>query len=436
MSKLGHLKSISSSSLFSLSSSSTSNSKTMKWTAFLIVTSILFNLIYQPLPDGFHQPWKYRLICFGSDLAAYYGRFLEYTGLGHRVNVTRMAYHLAVGAFNIRDHQDSINITDQFVQDVPIRIYFPNSRKSSHQIPTILFYHGGGYFVGSADTLEPVTYLLAKYTNFQVIYIEYRLIPEHKYPAALTDSLSATTDLISNHQEYKIDLNNLILMGDSAGGNLATVVSQKLIERKLAQPKLQVLVYPILQFFDFTLPSYRKYLPKRVLGNIGHENFKNFIHYFTGIEVDDSIFSNGHTNQMHKESDLSEYVNPNYLPHEFRRDHDFDRLEFANDSYNKYSDLSKILLSSDVSPLLVSDEYLRVNTPANTILLTTEIDILRDDGFIYAERLRRLNLNIHHTHHETLFHGIFGLLHGLIKFDVAHSLVKDVAERIVHIVAK
>ncbi len=62
-----------------------------------------------------------------------------------------------------------------------------------------------------------MTYLLAKNTNFQVIYIEFRLIPEHKYPAALTDSYSTTKYLIANHKKYAIDLTNLILCGDSAG---------------------------------------------------------------------------------------------------------------------------------------------------------------------------------------------------------------------------
>lgn len=88
-----------------------------------------------------------------------------------------------------------------------------------------------------------------------------------------------TKYIIQNNVKYLVDLNNLILLGDSAGivyyyyyyylifylklnkcligGNLAAVISQHLIENKIAVPKLQVLIYPILQFFDFTLPSYR-----------------------------------------------------------------------------------------------------------------------------------------------------------------------------------
>lgn len=62
-----------------------------------------------------------------------------------------------------------------------------------------------------------MTYLLAKNTNFQVIYIEFRLIPEHKYPAALSDSLTATKYLVKHNIKYSIDLKNLVICGDSAG---------------------------------------------------------------------------------------------------------------------------------------------------------------------------------------------------------------------------
>jgi len=243
------------------------------------------------------------------------------------------------------------------------------------------------------------------------------------------DALTATKHLIKDNVIYSIDLNNLVICGDSAGGNLATVISQTLIEEKIAVPKLQVLIYPILQFFDFTLPSYRINLPKSVLGNIDYENFKNFIHYMTQIEVDDTIFHNGHTNRHQKESILSEYVNHGYLPAKFRH-HDLEEIPIKNDTSNKYSKLSSILLDRKLSPLLVDDEYLLKNTPLNTILVTCELDILRDDGFIYAARLRKLGLNVEHKHYENLFHGILSLIFGPLEFYEAHKVMADITNAI------
>jgi acetyl esterase len=84
-------------------------------------------------------------------------------------------------------------------------------------------------------------------------------------------------------------------------------------------------------------------------------------------------------------------------------------------------------LSNKVSPLLVEDDYLEANTPENTLLITAEIDILRDDGFIYAERLRRVDKRVNHVHYDSLFHGIFGLNTGPLKFDKANEIVHKVA---------
>ena len=170
---------------------------------------------------------------------------------------------------------------------------------------------------------------------------------------------------------------------------------------------MQVLIYPILQFYDFALPSYRTNMPKRVLGQISYDNYKNFIHYLTGYEAEDSIFFNGHTTRSQKESILSDYVNVGYLPSKYRN-HNFKNVFYANDTQDMYSKVREILLSRELSPLLVDDEHLIRNTPNETVLITTEMDILRDDGFIYAGRLRKLGLNIQHEHYHNMFHGIFG----------------------------
>lgn len=388
-------------------------------------------LAYHPLPDDFEEPWKYRFIKFNVEITNVFANALEYMGIVHRVNITRFFYHVSYGSFNARDSRDNISVSDDMIGSVVIRIFRPfvadldaGGSSASTARPTIIFYHGGGYIVGSADIFEPVSYSMAKHTQYTVIYIEYRLIPEHKYPAAFNDSLETTIELIKQNAKYNIDVNNLVLMGDSAGGNLATVIGQQLIERNIARPRLQVLIYPILQFFDFTLPSYRAYFPASVLGSINHENFKMFISFFTGEHVDDHIFLNGHTTSAHKEK-FSRFVNRQFLLNsKYYVDHHLDQL---NDTSNRYERLSEILLSNKVSPLLVEDDYLEANTPENTLLITAEIDILRDDGFIYAERLRRVDKRVNHVHYDSLFHGIFGLNTGPLKFDKANEIVHKVA---------
>lgn len=146
----------------------------------------------------------------------------------------------------------------------------------------------------------------------------------------------------------------------------------------------------------------------------------------SGHKVDESILLNGHTSTFHKESILSKYVNHDYLPNRYR----LDSIQLKNDTTNKFSKLTEIILDKRFSPLLVSDHYLIKNTPIKTCVFTVEIDIVRDDGFIYAERLRRLNINVEHKHYLNSFHGVWGLNYGLVDFYDSHMIMADVVDAI------
>lgn len=78
------------------------------------------------------------------------GKFLEFIDFGHRLNVTRFAYHWTLGAFSIRDPNDEIKIIDDTIDNVSIRIYRPRKISRSKSYTTIFLYHGGGHFLGSA----------------------------------------------------------------------------------------------------------------------------------------------------------------------------------------------------------------------------------------------------------------------------------------------
>jgi acetyl esterase/lipase len=156
------------------------------------------------------------------------------------------------------------------------------------------------------------------------------------------------------------------------------------------------------------------------------------IHFMTGEPVDDSILLNGHTTSAQKES-FALYINHSFLPGKLRTacsNEQEETIMLKNDTSNKYSRLRNILLDKNVSPLLADDEYLRKNTPPHTLLFTVEMDIVRDDGFIYAERLRRLGLNVKHKHYESSFHGVWGLNYGLVDFDDSHIIMNDLTNAI------
>ena len=128
---------------------------------------------------------------------------------------------------------------------IPARIYRPTKlRKTNGLAPCLVFFHGGGWVIGNLDTHDVVCRKLAEEGELIVISVDYRLAPEHKFPAAVDDSIIATKWIAANGAELGIDPSRLIVGGDSAGGNLAAVVS--LTARDEGGPDIagQLLIYP------------------------------------------------------------------------------------------------------------------------------------------------------------------------------------------------
>ncbi|WP_445488315.1 alpha/beta hydrolase [Rhodopseudomonas sp. RCAM05734] len=138
---------------------------------------------------------------------------------------------------------------------IPVRIYTPLTlRKADGMAPCLVFFHGGGWVIGDLDSHDVVCRTLAAEGEMIVISVDYRLAPEHKFPAAIDDALAATRWIADNAVALNIDANRIVVGGDSAGGNLAAIVA---IDAREHGPKLagQVLIYPATDF-RMTHPSH------------------------------------------------------------------------------------------------------------------------------------------------------------------------------------
>lgn len=132
---------------------------------------------------------------------------------------------------------------------IPARIYTPKTlRRNNGLAPCLVFFHGGGWVIGDLDSHDVVCRKLAHEGELIVISVDYRLAPEHKFPAAIDDAVAATKWVAGNAKELGVDASRLTVGGDSAGGNLAAVVA--LTARDEGGPKLagQVLIYPATDF--------------------------------------------------------------------------------------------------------------------------------------------------------------------------------------------
>jgi acetyl esterase len=126
--------------------------------------------------------------------------------------------------------------------DIPVRVYYPKEEQGSY--PALVFYHGGGWVVGNIDSHDDICRSLTNLANCVTISVDYRLAPEHKFPAAVEDSFAAFQYVFEHAEEFQVDRARIAVGGDSAGGNLAAVVTNLAKGKKAPSICYQLLLYP------------------------------------------------------------------------------------------------------------------------------------------------------------------------------------------------
>jgi acetyl esterase len=126
--------------------------------------------------------------------------------------------------------------------DLPVRIHWP---VGPGPFPALVFFHGGGWVVGDLDTHDVTCRSLTNQAGCVTVSVDYRLAPEHKFPAAVEDAFAATRWVAGHAAELRVDPRKVAVGGASAGGNLATVVGLIAIERGGPPLVFQLLIYPV-----------------------------------------------------------------------------------------------------------------------------------------------------------------------------------------------
>jgi acetyl esterase len=137
--------------------------------------------------------------------------------------------------------------------DIPVRIYQPETKTPA---PVIVHFHGGGWVVGSLDTHDPFCRYLSELARAVIVSVDYRLAPEHKFPAAIEDAEAVTRWTFAHAAELGGNPRRVFVSGDSAGGNLAAAVAQLL--PKKAGLRGQILLFPVTDTAPENYPSYEQ----------------------------------------------------------------------------------------------------------------------------------------------------------------------------------
>ncbi|MBR7185733.1 MAG: alpha/beta hydrolase [Clostridia bacterium] len=129
-------------------------------------------------------------------------------------------------------------------RDIPVRVFIPDKLRAEE---VFLFFHGGGWVTGDIDSYTQLCGTLAEQTGRRVLSADYRLAPEHRFPCGLEDCYAVAKLLFADCGDLGISPQDIILIGDSAGGNLAAAVSLMAADRGEFMPRRQILLYPAVQ---------------------------------------------------------------------------------------------------------------------------------------------------------------------------------------------
>jgi len=208
-----------------------------------------------------------------------------------------------------------------------------------------------------------------------------------------------------------------------SGGNFAAVNAMRFATHPAGKhsPRLQILIYPVLQYFDLMLPS-----NMQEHYQIYHLTADHTLSLYLNETIDKSIYANKHTT-VNQKKHYRKYVDWSLIPSKYRTIYKNPITDDQEGDPNLI-EKAKQTLNPEVSPLLVEDEQLAKLPP--TYLLSVDHDRLRDEAFIYEGRLKRVGVPVIHNHYEHIFHGSLGLLDGPFALDIAREMIADLVKYI------
>ncbi|XP_074153738.1 arylacetamide deacetylase-like 4 [Sminthopsis crassicaudata] len=283
---------------------------------------------------------------------------------------------------------------------IPVRLYKPKA-PSARPYRGIIFFHGGACIFGSLKLYNNLCCYLARESDSVVLSVGYRMVPDHKYPSAMNDCVTATVHFLRTLDTYGVDPSRLILCGDSAGATSATSICQMLVTQPdLPKIQAQILIYPYVQGFNFQLPSYQQ---NKNVPFLTSNNLSTYMSLYLDFHPiwKSTIMQNAHVPpEMWKK--YGEIISANNIPKRFK-ERGYQPMSpgpFNEDAYLE----SKMLLEPKNSPLIADDDII-AQLP-QTLLVSCEFDILRDDALLYKKRLEDQGVSVSWHHMEEGFHGV------------------------------
>ncbi|XP_061777304.1 neutral cholesterol ester hydrolase 1-like isoform X2 [Nerophis ophidion] len=296
----------------------------------------------------------------------------------------------------------AVDVSDATLGGVPARVF--RAKGGGDLKRGIVYFHGGGWSLLSARmrSYDRLCRKMAEDLDAVVVSVDYRLAPEAMFPDQYHDALAAARAFLSDQvlERYRLDPERLCVSGDSSGGNLAAAVAQELgsDDGLTARFKAQALIYPVLQALDFHTPSYQQ---NQAVPILYRPLMAHFWLLYLGADpsLEAALLANNHS-ALDQPATRAKLDWTALLPGE--RKNGFRPVPAERGSPGLL-DQVPALLDARAAPLLAEQAVLG-RTP-KAYVMTCEFDVLRDDGLMYARRLRDAGVTVTSDHYEDGFHG-------------------------------
>ncbi|AKI80259.1 putative triacylglycerol lipase [Acanthamoeba polyphaga mimivirus] len=229
-----------------------------------------------------------------------------------------------------QSYKTTVDIENVVVNDKNVNATIIRPKGNRDRLPVVFYVHGAGWVMGGLQTHGRFVSEIVNKANVTVIFVNYSLAPEKKFPTQIVECYDALVYFYSNAQRYNLDFNNIIVVGDSVGGNMATVLAMLTREKTGPRFKYQILLYPVISAAMNT-QSYQTYENGPWLSKKSMEWF-----------------------------------------------------------YEQYTEPNQNLMIPSISPINATDRTIQYLPP--TLLVVDENDVLRDEGEAYAHRLSNLGV--------------------------------------------
>uniref|UniRef100_H2XLT4 Alpha/beta hydrolase fold-3 domain-containing protein n=1 Tax=Ciona intestinalis TaxID=7719 RepID=H2XLT4_CIOIN len=350
---------------------------------FAVLFALFAYLVHSPIPAEVHDPLYFQLLVDVLALSEFLSLFYMFK-LNHLADGMKVENEMLGGV-------ETVIITPRNFTVLPPK-GFQERKKPG---PAVVYFHGGGWVFAnlSKETSMHLLVDFAEETGFVVMAPEYRLAPEHPFPAPYDDCMNSTISFMKSSKRFNVDPKKLILSGDSAGGNLAMAVYIGLIEMQASDPTvelpaMQALIYPILQMINYLTPSHVQNQKFMFSADLIPKFWLAYIGLNDQPWLGDVVARNSHVDKSDVELiEKWNLVSPNLIPDKLKLKHNDVVYDDTLDGDVRKL-MKQMILNTKISPLLASNEI--ISKIKKTLVLVCEYDPLRDDGIILHERIKAL----------------------------------------------